>query len=228
LKAEADKAARMQLVEKQFQAAVKGMAANPLLNRNGASQYISDMARVATAGASGEAKGASAERAKVKEINEMIEKRYQLPVRDKDGQITGAANNPEAVVQVRDMLAQKGIDLYSAPPPAVDAALREIDRIWRGNQNFNQAARESRGENAEISNDIRGLRRRPMEWGDWDWLAPKSTVTGTDLLRSVFKGGINDEVVVDDNRTGQIIPLRNAIRDPNGGLNQDLLQYLRK
>lgn len=175
-----------------------------------------ELAGIEKDGAADAKSAAAAKLAGQKETDDRINERYQIPKFDKDGNVTGYEKNPDAAREVRDQLAEQGIDLYSAPPAVVDNYLKNRDALDRGLRNFNDTVTNERGSDALISKNLRGMQIKkgislPDTWGtnnaltlgDW-W----------DAKMSGDKEVGNMQVI--DPVTGQSVAASRVFRTPDG------------
>lgn len=159
---------------------------------------------------------AAAKLAHQKDVDDRINERNQIPIFDKDGNITGYKYNPNAATEVRNQLAEQGVDIYSQDRADVDDRLRDLDAGYRGLRNFNESITKERGSNAIISNHPRDLIvKKGISLSD-TW-ADKNGLSLGDWLDAKMSG--NDDVgnmQVIDPITGQSVAASKVFRTPDG------------
>lgn len=188
-----------------------------VLGDKGGMKYMEQYMNGQTSGKS----GASALAAHAKEIDDRLSERYQTPVLDKEGNVKSYTKNPDAARQVRDILASKGINIYTAPQALVDRELKDLDEAYRAIGNFNNVVKDERGDDSVVNTDLRRLGlRKGIELEDV--IAPNNAVTFMDMLRANFSGddSLNNMLVVDPD-TGQTAAARKVFRRPDGTIDKN-------
>jgi hypothetical protein len=199
-----------------------------------------DLANLEAAEMAANSRGASGQSKADKDredADKRIDSRFQIPVRDDEGQITGYKDDSVGRNSFRDFIAQlrdpntgQPIDFYALSKDAQDRVFNNYDTNVRATRAFEQrVAEESGGLVSGVprvgSNSLRLERNadgstRPVTIGD----IGDPNISIGDWMSS-FGGGLRNQIAVDP-RTGQRVVASRVVRRPEGGIDQDVLESL--
>lgn len=160
---------------------------------------------------------------KAAEMDKRVTGRYQMPIFNDKGEVTGYKEDANAANFYRNRMAELGIDPTKVTRKQQDAIMRDYELINGVQSNFNSKVRGERGSSAVVTNQLpRGgdMSMRGMKFSDV--FADKNAVSLGDWASGIFKGDedLTNQVVV-DGRTGQIVPAEALFG--NGMRNKDAI-----
>ena len=172
--------------------------------------------------------------------DERIQKNlFTFPTFDKDGKRNGTSADTEMANDFRTFLAEnppvvngKAVDFYSLPNSVQDDFARQFSIVHQTNRNFNNKVRDGGGTSARTSNSPSALQiKNGLSLGD---VMSYKGVTMGDWVRSLnpFSDATDNMVAISPGSgpedKGEAVPLIDAIRTPEGNIDRNQLNAVRR